>query len=66
MLALTRPEQSLPTFTDLQDVRGTATTMADFAYLFLIQGQNERVLQLLAATYGQVERAAGVGHVRAA
>jgi hypothetical protein len=47
-------ERSLSTFTELEDVGGTATCLANWADLFRVENQYEHCVQLLAATFGQV------------
>jgi tetratricopeptide (TPR) repeat protein len=47
-------ERSLATFTELEDVGGTANCLANWADLFRVENQYKHCVQLLAATFGQV------------
>ena len=48
-------ERCLSTFTELEDVGGTASCLANWADLFRVEHQYEHCVQLLAATFGQVK-----------
>jgi hypothetical protein len=54
-------DQSLSTFSELQDLNATASNLASWSYLLQEQGHHEQAVLLLAATYGHV-RESGQWH----